>query len=140
MPPALRRLFYVLSYEALGLCVATVGLTLLSGQEAGGVGLVAVVTSTIAMAWNYAFNAGFEAWERMQSVKGRSFVRRAVHALGFELGLVLMITPTLAWLLGVTLFEAFAYNGVLVGVFLAYTFLFNLSFDRLFGLPQSARA
>ncbi|MET0312924.1 MAG: PACE efflux transporter, partial [Hansschlegelia sp.] len=96
--------------------------------------------STIAMAWNYVFNAGFEAWERRQAVKGRSFVRRAVHALGFELGLVLMLTPTLAWLLGVTLLEAFAYNGVLVGVFLAYTYLFNLSFDRLFGLPQSARA
>ncbi|MFC7051550.1 PACE efflux transporter [Hansschlegelia quercus] len=140
MPPALRRLFYVLSYEALGLCVATVGLTLLSGQEAGGVSLVAVVTSTIAMAWNYVFNAGFEAWERKQTVKGRSFVRRAVHALCFEAGLVLMITPTLSWLLGVSLLEAFIYNGALIGVFLAYTFLFNLSFDRLFGLPRSARA
>lgn len=140
MSPALRRLLYVLAYEAIGVCVATVGLTLLSGHGADSVGPLALICSLVAMAWNYVFNAGFEAWERRQVVKGRSFARRAAHALGFELGLVVMLTPVIAWLLGVTLYEALAYDAVLIGVFIAYTFIFNACFDRLFGLPRSAQA
>lgn len=137
--PILRRIFYVATYEAIAVIVATFGLTMLSGQAVGHTGPVVLIVSTIAVAWNFLFNTAFEHWEQRQRVRGRSLMRRAAHALGFEFGLTLLIVPLFAWWLDVTLLEAFLYDFALIFFFLAYTFLFNLAFDRLFGLPASAR-
>ena len=45
---------------------------------------LAVVLSSIALMWNYVFNAMFERWEARQSVRGRSFARRLAHGIGFR--------------------------------------------------------
>jgi uncharacterized membrane protein len=45
----------------------------------------------------------------------------------------------LAWWLDVTLLQAFLYDLTLVVFFVIYTFLFNLAFDKVFGLPASAK-
>lgn len=137
--PILRRVFYVASYEAIAVIIATFGLTLLSGQAVGHTGPVVLIVSTIAVAWNFVFNTAFEHWESRQTVRGRSLPRRIAHALGFEFGLTLLIVPLFAWWLDVTLIEAFLYDFALIFFFLVYTFLFNLAFDKLFGLPVSAR-
>lgn len=127
-------------YEALGIVLVSVGLSAFTGQGMGQTGLLAAVSSLIAMAWNYAYNALFEAWEVRRSVKGRGLRRRLAHAAGFEAGLVALLVPLLAWWLGLGLLEALAYDLTLVVFFLAYTFVFNLAFDAVFGLPASAQA
>ncbi|MFK8250748.1 PACE efflux transporter [Ancylobacter terrae] len=132
-------MFYVAAYEAIAIIIATYGLTLLSGQEVAHTGPVVLIVSTIAVAWNFLFNSAFEHWESRQAVRGRSLARRIGHALGFEFGLTLLIVPLFAWWLDVTLVEAFLYDFALIFFFLVYTFLFNLAFDKLFGLPASAR-
>jgi uncharacterized membrane protein len=91
------------------------------------------------MLWNLAFNALFEAWESRQTTRGRSLARRTAHALLFEAGLVLMLLPLTAWWFDVSLLTALAYEGVLIVAFLVYTWAFTWAFDRLFGLPASAR-
>lgn len=91
------------------------------------------------MLWNLIFNAGFEAWERRQTVKGRSLPRRIAHALLFESGLVLFLLPLTMWWFSVTLLQALTYEAALIVAFLIYTYLFTWAFDRLFGLPASAR-
>lgn len=139
MTPLQRRLLYTLSFEAFGVLLAGTGLMVLSGAAFFDTGTVAVLSSLVAMTWNLIFNTIFEAWESRQSVRGRSFARRAAHALGFELGLTVLLAPLLAWWLDISLLAAFVYDLALVGFFLVYTFLFNLGFDRLLGLPQSAR-
>jgi uncharacterized membrane protein len=115
------------------------GLTLFSGHPVVDTGLFAVASSLVAVAWNYVFNTLFEAWEARQAVRGRGFARRAVHAVGFELGLTVLLVPMLAWWLEMSLLEALLYDLTLVLFFVVYTFLFNLGFDRVFGLPASAR-
>ncbi len=67
-------------------------------------------------------------------------LRRVVHAMGFEVGLVTMLVPLFAWVLGVSLLAALLLNAVMIVFFLVYAFLFNLVFDRVFGLPLSAQA
>lgn len=62
-----------------------------------------------------------------------------MHALGFELGLVTMLVPLFAWVLGVSLFTALVLNAAMIVFFLVYAFVFNLVFDRLFGLPLAAQ-
>jgi len=139
MSPVTRRIVYAVLYELIGIVIVSLGLAALTGQGVGHTGVVAVASSLIAVAWNYLFNTLFEAWEARQSVRGRSFLRRAVHACGFEVGLTLLLVPLLAWWLDISLLEAFVYDATLIVFFLVYTFVFNLAFDRAFGLPASAR-
>ena len=139
MTPIMRRLLYTVSFEIFGIAIAGLGLMVLSGKALIDTGIVALLSSLVAVMWNFVFNTLFEFWETRQTVKGRSFKRRTVHALGFEMGLTLLLAPLLAWWLTLSLWDAFLYDLTLVIFFVAYTFLFNLIFDHLFGLPASAR-
>jgi uncharacterized membrane protein len=85
------------------------------------------------------FNHLFERWEARQAVKGRSLARRTAHALGFEGGLMLVFVPLFAWWFQVGWLKAAAMQAGLLVFFMVYTFVYNWCFDRLFGLPASAR-
>ena len=139
MTPTRRKILYAVSFETLGTLVATLGLMVMSDAKPLHSLALSVLGATIALCWSYLFNTGFEAWEARQPVKGRSALRRAVHALLFEGGLVLISVPIMAWGLGVGLVEAAAYEAGLIVLFIAYTYAFTWGFDRVFGLPASAR-
>ena len=68
-----------------------------------------------------------------------SLRRRTVHALMFEGGLVLICIPVMAWWLQVGYLEALVYEAGLIALFIVYTYAFTWGFDRIFGLPASAR-
>lgn len=133
-----RKVVYIGLFELIAIAVTTVGFSWFSGQGAERAGVVAVLTSTVAVAWNLAYNTAFEKWESRQTVRGRSFKRRVAHALGFEGGLTVILVPLLAWLLQVSLWQALVLDLGLIVFFLAYAFVFNLAFDHVFGLPASA--
>lgn len=139
MTPARRKIVYAVSFETLGTLVASVALTLMSDASAGSSLVLSALTATIALCWSFVFNTGFEAWEARQPMKGRSLKRRTVHALMFEGGLVLICIPVMAWWLQVGYLEALAYEAGLIALFIAYTYAFTWGFDRIFGLPASAR-
>lgn len=137
--PTLRRILYATSFELGGVLMSTLLLLAMAETSAGGSFLFSILASTVAMLWNLGFNAAFEAWETRQTTRGRSLARRITHALLFEAGLAAALLPLTAWWFSVTLLTALLYEGVLIGAFLIYTYLFTLAFDRLFGLPASAR-
>lgn len=139
MRPLTRRIIHALSFEGFGILLAGMWLSVASGADAVGATGLAAVSSAVAVAWNLIFNTAWEAWERRRSQKGRGFRLRVAHALGFEGGLSLILVPVMAWWLDVSLLAALAYDVTLVLFFLVYAFLFNLAFDRVFGLPASAR-
>ncbi|WP_280188804.1 PACE efflux transporter [Delftia sp. PS-11] len=134
-----RRVVFVTLYEFIAI-IASGLLFMAIGQSAGHSGGMAVAASTLAIAWNLAFNWLFERWEARQSVKGRSVARRVVHALGFEGGLAMVLIPLMAWWFGVSLWEATLMEAGLLVFFLVYTYVFNWCFDHVFGLPASAAA
>lgn len=133
-----RKVVYVSLYELIAIAITSVGLAKLAGQELGHASIAAVASSAIAVVWNLAYNTMFEFWESRQTVRGRSVLRRIAHAIGFELGLIVMLVPLFAWWLQVSLWQAFVLDLGLITFFLVYTFVFNLAFDRVFGLPASA--
>lgn len=137
--PFLRRAIYATTFEAGGILLSTALLLAMADTTAGSSLAFSILASTVAMLWNLAFNAGFEAWETRQPVKGRSLARRTAHALLFEAGLVLFLLPLTMWWFSVSLTEALAYEAALIIAFLIYTWAFTWAFDRLFGLPASAR-
>ena len=136
---AKRRVVFVSLYELIAISVSSL-LFMAIGQGAGASGAMAVAASVIAIVWNVTFNTLFERWEARQRVKGRSVLRRVVHAVGFEGGLALVLIPLMAWWFGVGLWEATLMEAGLLLFFLVYTYAFNWAFDRVFGLPASAQA
>lgn len=134
-----RRVIYVSLFEVLAIAATTAGLAAITGESAGHSGLVAVVVSAIAVAWNVVWNGLFERWEARQAQRGRGLARRIAHALGMEGGLVLMLVPLFAWWFKVSLWQAFLMDLGLLLFFLVFTFAYNWAFDRVFGLPTSAQ-
>ncbi|MFY8117150.1 MAG: PACE efflux transporter [Roseateles sp.] len=133
-----RKLVYVSLYELFAVALTSAGLTLLAGSSPGHAGIAAVASSAIALVWNLVYTHLFEAWEARQATRGRNLRRRVAHAVGFEGGLVVMLVPLFAWWLDISLWQALLLDFGLIVFFLVYTFVFNLAFDRLFGLPASA--
>jgi len=134
-----RKVVYITLYEIIAITMSTAGLALLSGANMGHASVAAVAASAIAVVWNLVYNTLFERWEARQATRGRSLLRRAVHAIGFEGGLVVTLVPLFAWWLEISLWQAFVLDLGLIVFFLVYTFVFNLLFDRIFGLPTSAQ-
>jgi uncharacterized membrane protein len=138
MSPLRRRVLQAALYE--GIAVVIVAPTLAWVFDSPGMTALALTlaTSAVALSWNYVYNALFERWESRQTVKGRSPARRLAHSAGFELGLVVLLVPLIAWWLGVTLWQALVADLGLMAFFFFYTMAFTWAFDRVFGLPASA--
>lgn len=139
MRPALRRILYAVLFETVGLILSTLVLFAMSHQDTKTAVGAALGTMIIALLYNYIFNAGFEAWERRQTVKNRSLRRRIAHSVLFEAGLCLLTLPYIAWWMNVGFWQALIYDFGLTVLFALYTFVFTWVFDRIFGLPASAR-
>ncbi|MBS3910702.1 MAG: PACE efflux transporter [Hydrogenophaga sp.] len=138
MQGARRKIVYVSLYELIAIAVSSTGLAAGSGSSLEQAGALAVASSVIAVVWNLVYNHLFERWEARQAVRGRSFKRRAAHAVGFELGFVFMLVPLFAWWLDITLWHALVLDVGMALFFLVYTFAFNWAFDKVFALPNSA--
>lgn len=134
-----RRIVYVTAYEGLAIALSASALALIWGVTPTDAGGMAIAASMIAMLWNLLYNSAFEWWESRQARRGRDLGRRILHAIGFEFGLVLVLVPMFAAWLGISLWQAFVLDLGMIVFFLVYTFAFNLGFDRVFGLPASAR-
>ncbi|MFM2065601.1 MAG: hypothetical protein RLZZ584_510 [Pseudomonadota bacterium] len=139
LSPVTRRLLQAVLYEGIAVAVVAPTLALVFRHEAGSALLLTVSMSAIALAWNYLFNAAFERWEARRGQVGRSWPVRALHALGFEGGLLVMLVPYMAWWLHVGLLEAFVADLGIFVFFLGYTAGFTWAFDRVFGLPAALR-
>ncbi|HEO9034142.1 TPA: PACE efflux transporter [Serratia marcescens] len=133
-----RKLVYVTAYELIGMTISALGLALLSGHAPSSTGPLAVVITTIAVSWNFIYNYLFEWWESRQASRTRTLKRRILHAIGFQLTLVVYLIPLIAWWMGITLWQALLLDMALIVIIPCYTFLFNWAFDKLFGLPASA--
>lgn len=134
-----RKVVYVATYEVIAVTVCSGGFVVFSDASLSIAGTLSLATSIIAALWNFVFTTLFEAWESRQVQRGRGLLRRVAHALAFEVTLVAMFVPLIAWWLDVSFVHALAMNLGLAAFFLVYTFVFSWSFDRIFGLPASAQ-
>ncbi|WP_204374541.1 PACE efflux transporter [Leucobacter musarum] len=134
----LRRVAFVGGYETLSVLFTVFVLGALLGHGGEASTVTAILVSTVATLWNYLWNTVFEAFERRTGATGRGVRARAMHAIGYEGGVLLVTIPLVAALLGIGLFEALAIEGGLLVFFLAFTVVYTWAFDRVFGLPQTA--
>ena len=133
-----RKVTYVASYEAIAFLCGTLGFLSFSDSSLERAGGLAGFASIFAVSWNFVYNAMFERWEASRLTRGRSFGRRVLHAVGFELGFLVVLMPVAAWWLGIGYLHSLILNLGLNIFFFVYTFAFTWAFDRVFGLPTSA--
>ena len=139
MTPTVRRIVQAVLYEIFAIAFVGPVLSLVFAKPAASTFGLAFVLSSIALGWNYVFNTLFERWESQQTVRGRSLARRLAHGIGFEGGLVVLLVPVMALWLDIALLEAFITNLGLMAFFFVYAIAFTWTFDRVFGLPASAK-
>ena len=138
MKPRNRRILQVILYETFAVAFVGPILSLIYDKPISSTLVLAIIFSSIALTWNYVFNALFERWESRQTTRGRSFIRRFIHGLGFEGGLVVMLVPVMAYWLNISALSAFIANLGFFVFFFVYAIVFTWCFDRVFGLPESA--
>lgn len=139
MSPKTRRVLQAVLYEFFAILFVAPIVSIIFDESPGSSAGLAFVLSSIALAWNYVFNTIFERWEARQSVRGRSLARRLMHGTGFEGGLVIILVPVMALWLNTSALNALLTNLGLLVFFFIYAIVFTWAFDRVFGLPESAK-
>ena len=134
------RIRHALSFEVIGLLLVTPLGALVSNHAIGDIGVVALVGATIATGWNYFYNLLFDlALRRWRGRLDKTMPERVLHAVLFEIGLLLLLLPFVALYLGIGLVEALLLDIGFALFYMVYAFVFNLAYDRLFPQPAATR-
>ena len=140
MRTAWDRVRHALFFEIIGLILVIPLGALVFSMPMHDIGVVGLVSATIAMAWNYVFNLSFDTvLQRTIGTTLKSVRLRIVHAVLFELGLLIVLMPFIAWYLGITLIHALVMDISFALFYMGYAFVFNLAYDRVFPLPEWSR-
>ncbi len=131
------RIRHAISFELIGLAlVAPLG-ALAFGMPIADIGVVGVAGATLATAWNYIYNLGFDrVMQRLTGSTQKSVAIRVLHAVMFEVGLLLALLPMIAWYLGISLTQALMMDVSFALFYMVYAFAFNWAYDRVFPLPD----
>ena len=133
----LDRLRHAISFEIIGLILVVPLGALLFHVPIAEFGVVGVVSATLATLWNMSYNYMFDrALQRFYGSTLKSRRIRLVHAGLFELGLLIVLMPFIAWYLGVSLWQAFVMDMSFAVFYMVYAFGFNWVYDALFPLPE----
>lgn len=95
----------------------------------GAAVMVGLVISALAMMWNFLFNLGFDKVFTAPR-ESRGFGVRLLHTLSFEGGLLVITIPVVAYLLKISLWQAFMLDIGMTVAIVIYTLIFNWIYDH----------
>ena len=124
-----ERLVHAVGYEVFAVLLCAPLLSWVMGKSLATAGALAIILSVIAMLWNMVYNALFDRWVQTERIHWKASAR-FVHGLGFEAGLVVWCLPVAAWMLDISLLQAFMVELGFFVIILPYTVLYNWAFDR----------
>jgi len=131
------RIRQAVSFEVIGLSVVISFGTLVLGHSMKDFGLLGAVGATIATAWNYIYNLLFDrALLKYTGTPKKTIKQRVVHAVGFELGLMVALLPIVSRILNVNLMEALIIDLGFIAFYLVYAFVYTWAYDTLFPIGQ----
>ncbi|WP_352232117.1 PACE efflux transporter [Marivivens sp. LCG002] len=134
------RIRHAISFEIIAIMIATPVSALLFKQNMTDMGVITVGSATIAMVFNYAYNWVFDhAMLRFRGTVRKTIPIRIFHAILFELGLLFVLTPFIAFYLGVGLWTALMMDLALTVFYLVYAFSFNWIYDAVFPVSDAPK-
>ena len=125
-----ERIIHAVSFEGLATLILAPTAAWLMQRSVLEMGGLSVLLATLAMVWNLIYNAAFDRLWPVSRV-ARTLKVRALHAIGFESGFIVIGITAVALLLGVSLIQAFMLEIGFMLFFLPYTMLFNWVWDTL---------
>ncbi len=138
MRTKLDRLRHTLLFEMLALLIVTPLVVWMTAKPVVSVASLAFALSMIAMALNYMFNYAFDIVEiKIKGKRDRTVKTRILHALLFELAMLICTIPIIAWWLDMTYWQAFMMDLVFIVFFLVYAFVYNWVYDVVFPVPST---
>lgn len=138
MRTTIDRIRHAILFELIGLVLLIGGGAILTGFDAHALGVIGVVSSLVATAWNYVYNLMFDrAMLRLRGSTLKTHPIRALHALLFEGGLLVLLLPFVAWMLGVSLWQAFLFDLGIAVFYIVYGYAYNWAYDRVFPVPDA---
>jgi uncharacterized membrane protein len=135
------RIRHALLFEGLGLAIVIPVGGWVFSLPVHDMGVVAVVSATLATLWTYIYNLIFDRMMHKRvghTRKGLSL--RVIHSILFELGLLLVLMPFIAWYLQISLIAAFWMDIAFALFYLVYAFAYNWIYDIVFPVPDQAPA
>ncbi|MGR3622571.1 PACE efflux transporter [Pseudophaeobacter sp.] len=130
------RIRHAVSFEVIGLLAVIPLGSWAFGLEMHAIGVVALVSATLATLWNYVFNLGFDRMMMRWVGHTRKWpMLRVGHAVLFEVGLLAVLLPFIAWYLQIGLWTALVMDLGFAGFYLVYAFVFNWAYDLIFPIP-----
>lgn len=137
MRTPLDRLRHALGFEILALLLMVPLGAMAFGIPLHDIGVVGVVSATLATLWNLIYNFGFDlALRRLTGTTWKPIHVRVVHTVLFEAGLLIVLMPFIAWYLGVSLWHAFVMDLSFALFYIIYALGFNWVYDSIFPLPD----
>ncbi|MEF3099756.1 MULTISPECIES: multidrug/biocide efflux PACE transporter [Raoultella] len=125
-----ERIIHAVSFEGLATLILAPTAAWLMQRSVVEMGGLSILLATLAMVWNLIYNALFDRiWPVSRVI--RTLKVRALHAIGFESGFIIIGVTAVALLLGVSLMQAFMLEIGFMLFFLPYTMLFNWVWDTL---------
>ncbi|EHN8799633.1 PACE efflux transporter [Enterobacter asburiae] len=125
-----ERVFHAVIFEVTANVIIALSLAWLMNVSVLQSGSLSVISALTATVWNFIFNKLFDSLQKKHQFQ-RTFLVRAIHAVGFETGLIISLIPVAMVMLNLTVTEAFFVEIGLVMFFLPYTMLFNWLYDYL---------
>ncbi|QID19919.1 PACE efflux transporter [Nitrogeniibacter mangrovi] len=136
------RIRQIALFEVGGLVLITPPFAWLSGVPMGhSFGMLALI-ALIAAVWNGSYNTAFDWIEGRltgRTADRRPWALRALHALGFEGGLLAMTLPIVMIWTGMDWVSALVADLALAVAYVVYAFLFNLAYDRRYPIARQDR-
>jgi len=131
------RLRHTIFFELflLLLCVPVMSFAL--GKPMEEIGIMSLVLSLVGASWNYMYNYLFDhALVRLNKpLYPRSGMLRLIHAVFFELTLLIITVPTIMLQLNYTFMQALMVDIGFVVFVPVYAFAYNMMYDRVFPPP-----
>lgn len=135
------RVRHLLLFEVSALAILVPVGTIFFGFDPFNIGSLGITTATIASVWNYLYNWGFDhALRKLTGSVHKRMRVRVLHAILFELGLVVMLVPLIAWWLGIGLWEALVADIAIVVFYVVFAFVYNIIYDRVFPIPEGPKS
>ncbi|PZX30521.1 conserved hypothetical protein; Transmembrane protein [Cupriavidus phytorum] len=131
------RIRHAVGFEVVGLLIFAPLASWAFGYELHQMGLIGAVASLIATGWNYLYNVLFDkGMLRFTGQLRKSVPVRMLHALLFELGLLVVFLPSLAWYLDISLVDALIMDIAVAGFYMVYALVYNWLYDIVFPVPS----
>lgn len=129
-----ERVQYTVAFEVILMVILVPAGALLLDKSIAEVGVLGVILVLKAMVMGLIYNWVFDRFDAKSGrvASDRSTMGRILHAVGFEMSLLITSIPIYMWWFDFSMLQAISTDIVVTTFVVGYTYVFSLVYDRKF--------